>query len=120
MKTDVVVKDSWIVGLLAGVLILESELINAFARSSPGGGVDLRRRIDELNSWAEPVGDALGVRTGFSWRLILRGGSCVTLPVRSPAARSSAAWAERRCASTCGQIGRFHTLQRRSTPLRCF
>ena len=91
MKTDVVAKDCWIVGQLAGIRILERELIDAFGRSSPGAGEDLRRRVDELNSWLNLVEDALGVRTCSSWRPILRGGRSVTLPVRSPATRSSAA-----------------------------
>ena len=38
MKTDVVAKDCWIVGQLAGIRILERELVDAFAKVQPGSG----------------------------------------------------------------------------------
>jgi hypothetical protein len=91
MKTDVVAKDCWIVGQLAGIRILERELIDAFGRSSPGAGEDLRRRVDELNSWLNLVEDALTVRTCSPWKPSLRSGRSVTLPVRNSCSRLPAA-----------------------------
>jgi hypothetical protein len=91
MRADVVAKDCWIVGQLARIRILERELIDAFGRFGPGAGEDLRRRVDELNSWLNLVEDALGANTCSSRRPVLRGGRSVMRPVRSPATRSSAA-----------------------------
>jgi len=59
---DVVAKDCWIVGQLAGIRMLEEELTGAFKRPGSAAGEDLRRRLDELNSWVNLVDDALTVR----------------------------------------------------------
>lgn len=91
MKTDVVEKDCWIVSQLAGIRMLERELTDAFTMSSPGANEDLRRRVDELNSWLNLVDDVLTVRTCSPWRPSLRGGRTVTSPVRSSSSRLSAA-----------------------------
>lgn len=67
MKTDVVTKDCWIVGQLAGIRMLEHELSDALKRPS-APGEDLQRRLDELNSWVTFVDNALmvGTRSGRS------------------------------------------------------
>ena len=81
MKTDVVAKDCWIVGQLAGIRMLERELSDAFKRPSAQAGEDLQRRVDELNSWVNLVDNALTVcaRSGPApSRLSAR---AVTLPV---------------------------------------
>jgi hypothetical protein len=93
MKTDVVSQDCWIVGQpeLARNRMLELELTDAFTMSSPGANEDLRRRVDELNSWLNLVDGALAVRTCSPWRPSLRGGRTVTLPICNSSRRLSAA-----------------------------
>ncbi len=63
MKTDVAATDCWIVGQLAGIRMLERELSDAFKRPSETVSEDLRRQVDELNSWLNLVDHALSVRT---------------------------------------------------------
>jgi len=91
MKTDVVAKDCWNAGQLAGIRMLERELTDAVTMPSPGANEDLQRRVDELNSWLNLVDDGLTVRTCSPWRPSLRGGRIVTLPVRSFSSRLAAA-----------------------------
>jgi hypothetical protein len=91
MKTDVGAKDCWIAGQLAGIRMLERALTDAFTMSSPGANEDLRRRVDELNSWLNLVDDVLTVRTRSPWRPSLRSGTSVTLPVRNSSSRLPAA-----------------------------
>ncbi len=63
VATDVATKDCWIMGQLAGIRMLERELTDAFKKPSARAGKDLRRRVDELNSWLNLVDDALTLRT---------------------------------------------------------
>ena len=62
MKADVVTKDCWIVGQLAGIRMLERELSDAFKRPGAQPGEDLQRRVHELNSWVNLVDNALTLR----------------------------------------------------------
>jgi hypothetical protein len=64
MKADVVTKDCWIMGQIAGIRMLEQELTSAFKSPSARTGEDLQRRVAQLNSWLNLVDDALTVRTG--------------------------------------------------------
>ena len=59
MKADVVTKDCWILGQLAGIMMLEQELTDAF--NTPGALTreDFRRQLAQLNSWVTFVDDAL-------------------------------------------------------------
>jgi hypothetical protein len=91
MKMNVVAKDSWIVGQLAGIRMLERELTDSSPMSSPGANEDIRRRVDDLNSCLNLVDDALTVRTCSPWRPSLRAGRSVTLPVRNSSSRFPAA-----------------------------
>lgn len=62
MKSDVVTKDCWIVGQLAGIRMLERELSDAFKRPGAQAEADLQRRVEELNSWVNLVDSALTLR----------------------------------------------------------
>ncbi len=82
MNTDVVVsQDCWIAGQLAGIRMLERELTHAFKSPSAGAGEELRRRVDELNSWVNLVDCALTIRAHSGRRLSRRSGRVVTMPV---------------------------------------
>ena len=59
MKADVVMKDCWILGQLAGIMMLEQELTDAFKKPRSLTGQDFRRRLAQLNSWVTLVDDAL-------------------------------------------------------------
>ena len=62
MDTDMILaKDCWIAGQLAGIRMLERELTDAIKKPSSRPPEDLRRRLDELNSWLNLVDDALTV-----------------------------------------------------------
>lgn len=87
MKADVVAKDCWIVGQLAGIRMLERELNDPLRRPSERASQDLRRRVDQLNWRLNLVDDALTVRTRFPRRASLRGGGVVTLPFCSSSNR---------------------------------
>ena len=91
MKTDAVAKDCWIVGQLAGIRLLERELSDAFKRPSERASEDLRRQVDELNSWLNLVDDALTVRTSSPRRPSPLGGGRVTLPFCSSSSQLPAA-----------------------------
>ena len=88
MKTDLVAKDCWILGQLAGIRMLERELSDAFERPSAQAGEDLQRRVDELNSWVNLVDDALTRSGPAPSRLTAR---AVTLPVYNSSDRLPAA-----------------------------
>ena len=83
MKTDVVAKDCWIVGQLAGIRMLERELTDAFNEPSAQTSEDLRRRVGELNSWLNLVDDALTNRTHSPRKPSRIRGEVVTLPCNS-------------------------------------
>jgi hypothetical protein len=76
MKRDIVTKDCWILGQLAGIRILERELTNAFSQPGARPGEDLRRRVVQLNSWLNIVDEALTSRAPSPRRSSRR----VTLP----------------------------------------
>ena len=91
MKTDVVAKDCWIVGQLAGIRMLERELSDAFKRPSAQAGEDLQRRVDELNSWVNLVDTALTLRGRFGPSPNRLSGRAVTSPVYNSSNRLPAA-----------------------------
>lgn len=62
MTSDAIAKDCWIAGQLAGIRLLERELSDALNTRSARVSEDLRRRLDELNSWLNQVDDALTAR----------------------------------------------------------
>ena len=62
MKADVVTKDCWIMGQLAGIQMLEQELTDAFKRPGRPTNKNLQRRVAQLNSWLDNVDAALMVR----------------------------------------------------------
>jgi hypothetical protein len=59
MNTEIVAKDCWVAGQLAGIRMLERELAEAFKKPHAQTSADLRRRVRELNSWLKQVDDAL-------------------------------------------------------------
>jgi hypothetical protein len=59
MNKDMVAKDCWVAGQLAGIRMLERELTEAFKKPNAQASADLRRRVHELNSWVNQVDDAL-------------------------------------------------------------
>ena len=59
MKTDMVAKDCWVAGQLAGIRMMERELAEALQKPNAQASADLRRRVCELNSWLNLVDDAL-------------------------------------------------------------
>jgi len=59
MKTDMVAKDCWVAGQLAGIRMMERELAEALMKPNAQASADLRRRVRELNSWLNLVDDAL-------------------------------------------------------------
>jgi hypothetical protein len=59
MKADVVTKDCWIMGQLAGIHILEQELTDALKRPGKPTNKNLQQRVAQLNSWLNSVDDAL-------------------------------------------------------------
>ena len=59
MKNDFVSKDCWVAGQLAGIRMLERELMDALKKPHSQGPIELRRRLSELNSWLNLVDDAL-------------------------------------------------------------
>jgi hypothetical protein len=75
MKTDVIAKDCWIAGQLAGIRMLEHELTVAFRKPGARSEKHLEQRLAQLNSWVNLVDDALAVHA--------RSGHVVTLPVYS-------------------------------------
>jgi hypothetical protein len=91
METDAVDKDCWIVGQLAGIRMLERELSEAFKRPRESVSEDLRRRVDELNSWLNLVDEALTFRTSSALRPSQLGGGGVILPFRGSGNRFPAA-----------------------------
>ena len=92
MKTDVVTKDCWIVGQLAGIRMLERELSDAFKRpSAQPGDEDLQRRVDELNSWVNLVDNALTVRNRSGRSPSRLSARAVTSPVYNSSDRLPAA-----------------------------
>jgi hypothetical protein len=80
MRTDVATKDCWIMGQLPGIRMLERELTDAFKKPSALRGKELRRRVDELNSWLNLVEDALTLRTRSPRRPSRLGDRVVTMP----------------------------------------
>lgn len=91
MKTDVVAKDCWIMGQLAGIRMLERELSDAFKRPSVQAGENLQRRVEELNSWLNLVDNALTVRNRSGRSSSRPGTRAVTLPVDKSSNRLPAA-----------------------------
>lgn len=91
MKTDVVAKDCWIMGQLAGIRMLERELSDAFKRPCAQTGEDLKRRVDELNSWVNLVDNALTPRGRFGPSPNRDSGRAVTLPICNSSNRLPAA-----------------------------
>ena len=91
MKTDVVAKDCWIVGQLAGIRMLERDLSDAF--KGPGAQADqnLQRRVDELKSWVNLVDNALTVRNRSGRSPSRLRARAVTSPVYNSSNRLSAA-----------------------------
>ena len=87
MKTDVAAMDCWIVGQLAGIRMLERELSDALKSPSQRASEDLRRQVDELNSWLNLVDAALTIRTSFPRRRSPLGGGRVTSPFCSSNSR---------------------------------
>jgi hypothetical protein len=59
MKNDIVAKDCWVAGQLAGIRMLERELTDALKKPNAQAPTELRRRLSELNSWLNLVDDAL-------------------------------------------------------------
>ena len=59
MNTEMVAKDCWVAGQLAGIRMMERELTEAFKQPNAQTSADLRRRVRELNSWLNLVDDAL-------------------------------------------------------------
>jgi len=59
MNTEMVAKDCWVAGQLAGIRMLERELAEAFKKPNAQASADLRRRVHELNSWLNQVDEAL-------------------------------------------------------------
>lgn len=59
MKNDMVAKDCWVAGQLAGIRMLEQELTDALKKPNTQAPTELRRRLSELNSWLNLVDDAL-------------------------------------------------------------
>ena len=59
MKNDIVAKDCWVAGQLAGIRMLERELTDALKKPHAQAPTELRRRLSELNSWLNLVDDAL-------------------------------------------------------------
>ena len=76
MKTNLVTKDCWIVGQIAGIRILERELADALKTPESASGGEILRRVEELNSWLNLVDDALTVR-----KPVCAGSRVATLPV---------------------------------------
>ena len=65
------------------------ESTDAFTMSSPGANEDLRRRVDELNSWLYLVDVALTVRDLFSLETqawVVAGANVVSPPSHEPVA----------------------------------
>jgi hypothetical protein len=62
MDNNMIIDDCWIVGQLAGIRMMESELTDAL--KTPGAKADeaLRQRVAELNSWLNLVDNALTLR----------------------------------------------------------
>ena len=59
MNTEMVAKDCWVAGQLAGIRMMEREIAEAFKKPNAETSADLRRRVRELNSWLNLVDDAL-------------------------------------------------------------
>ena len=91
MKTDVVAKDCWIVGQLAGIRMLERELIVAFRKPGALTSEGLQRRVAQLRSWVDLVDDALKVRARFGRAPSSLSAGVVTLPVFNSGGRLPAA-----------------------------
>jgi len=89
MKTDVVTKDCWIVGQLAGIRMLERELADAFRRPRASAGEDLRQRVAQLNSWVNIVDEALAARA--SSPRTSGAGRLITMPVNDSSGQLPAA-----------------------------
>jgi hypothetical protein len=91
MKKDVVAKDCWIMGQLAGIRMLERELTDAFKKPRSRSGEGLQRRVAQLSSWVGLVDDALTVRarSGRTPRRI--SDRIVALPVYDSGSRLPAA-----------------------------
>jgi hypothetical protein len=82
MITDVVVaQDCWIVGQLAGIRMLERELTQALKSPAARTREELRRRVDELNSWLNLVDEALTNRAHPARRSSRRSGRVAAMPV---------------------------------------
>jgi hypothetical protein len=82
MNTDVVVaQDCWIAGQLAGIRMLERELTYAFKSPTARTRDELRRRVDELNSWLNLVDYALIIRAHPARRSSRRSGRVVAMPI---------------------------------------
>jgi hypothetical protein len=59
MKNDLVPKDCWVAGQLAGIRMLERELTDALKKPLSHAPIELRRLLSELNSRLNLVDDAL-------------------------------------------------------------
>ena len=86
MKMNLVTKDCWIVGQIAGIRILERELADALKTPESASGGEILRRVEELNSWLNLVDDALTV-----WKPACTSGRVPTLPVPNSPSRMPAA-----------------------------
>lgn len=82
MNTDVVVaQDCWMAGQLAGIRMLERELTHAFKNPTAATRQELRRRVEELNSWLSLVDFALTARAQSFRRSSRCSGPVLTMPV---------------------------------------